>query len=338
MLLRATLAAAAAAAVAAAAAAPPASPGAPLPPVAIAIDPTAADDAAAVLAIVLPELHAELAALHPAPPGAPAARPTVTFDLAPGWRAAHRTPAGERHTRTLLPPATPAGGLSVTVTAGGLLGLAYAVHDLREHLALWPGARAGGSSSGAGAPPPPAGWAADALAAFGSAAPPTPLYATRAWSEEGQLLALPDRGYYTQPDGGAANVTAIAGEAAALEGEVVPALLRLRMNALVVLHSDVEDYVTYDSLPGFLPGAPAVYAPGDAHRVRRSGVLSVMAPWIAHLAADFGLGFYFQVYELSSPPGVCVPPAGGGKPLLNCSLGSPAVPALLKVRPRAGGY
>jgi hypothetical protein len=109
---------------------------------------------------------------------------------------------------------------------------------------------------------------------------------------------------------------------------VLPALLRLRMNALIVLHSDLEDYVTYDSLPRFLPGAPAIYNASDDHRVRRAGVVSVMADWIAHLADAFGIQFYFQVYELSSPPGVC---AGAGA-LLNCTLDAPATRALLEAK------
>jgi hypothetical protein len=106
---------------------------------------------------------------------------------------------------------------------------------------------------------------------------------------------------------------------------VVPALLRLRMNALVVLHSDIEDYVTYDTLPSHLPGAPAIYAPAAPHRARRAGIVAVMAPWIARLKAEYGLEFFFQVYELSSPPGVCT----GASALLNCSLASPATAALL---------
>jgi len=53
-----------------------------------------------------------------------------------------------------------------------------------------------------------------------------------------------------------------------------------------------------------------------------------MAPFIQHLRDDFGLGFFLQVYELSSPPGVCTPPAAGGTPLLNCSLDAPATRAL----------
>lgn len=299
---------------------------APAPAVDISVGPTAQRDAAALLSIVLPELNAEIAQLLSST-AADGTVPTVVFDLAPEWRAAHVSPAAETHTRRVASHAP----LVVHVTARGLLGLAYAVHDLREHLGLWPGARVV-----AGAAATKESWAVSALLAFASAAPPTPLYATRAWSEEGQLLAIPDRGFYTS-DGSAANVSAIAGDAAALEAEIVPALLRLRMNTLVVLHSDVEDYVTYDTLPTFLPGAPAIYGPSDPHRTRREGIVLVMAPWVAHLKDDFGLAFVLQVYELSSPPGVCTPPSGGGKPLLNCSLGSPDVPALLKVRHRLAG-
>ena len=137
------------------------------------------------------------------------------------------------------------------MTAQGLLGLAYGLHSLREALAL--------SSSSSSPSAALQAW----VAAHGASAPGAPQYAVRAWSEEGQLLALPDRGFYT-PDGSQADVAAIAEECSALEAELVPALLRLRFNALIVLHSDLEDYVTYDALPHFLPGAPAIYAANRA--------------------------------------------------------------------------
>jgi hypothetical protein len=75
---------------------------------------------------------------------------------------------------------------------------------------------------------------------------------------------------------------AVAGlqECAALEAEIVPALLRLKMNSLTVLHSDVEDYVSYDNLSVFLPNAPVIYAQNDTHRARSRGIVSVMGPWI----------------------------------------------------------
>ena len=292
--------------------------------VSIAVEPATARDAHALLELVLPELLLELgpeAALAPAS-AAPAAAAVVELALAPGWRRDHLSPAAERYAVTLEERAgAPA---RLRLSARGLLGLAYGAHALREHAAL----------SGASRRPPPPGadradraetWRA-ALRAFALLAPPAPNFELRSWSEEGQLLALPDRGYYTA-DGSAANVSVIAAECAALEAEVVPALLRLKMNALIVLHSDLEDYVTYDSLPSFLPGAPAVYNASSAHRARRAGIVGVMAPWVQHLADAFGLQFFFQVYELSSPPGVCG--AGGA---LNCSLTAPATRALLQAK------
>ena len=50
------------------------------------------------------------------------------------------------------------------------------------------------------------------------------------------------------------NITLLQAECDALEYELVPALLRLGMNSITILHSDVEDYVVYDALATFLPG------------------------------------------------------------------------------------
>lgn len=279
----------------------------------IRIAPSTRVDARELLAHVLPELQSAIASSAAAAPelatGDDLSLPVVvTFELSPDWRAHHLTPTAEGWAVVVNDDA------SLRVTAHGLLGLAYSLHSLREGITL---ARGGGGSLRA------------AVLAWGARAPPSPRFVMRAWSEEGQLLALPDRGYYSA-DGAAADTTAIAAEAAALEAEIVPALLRLRMNTLVVLNSDMEDYVTYDTLPTYLPGAPAIYSPTDPHRARRAGVVSVLAPWIAHLADAFGIAFMVQLYELSSPPGVCHDAASGKKALFNCSLRSPATRALLQ--------
>jgi hypothetical protein len=256
-------------------------------------------DGAGVLRHALPGLLAAASASSE--------RGSISFDLAPNFRGAAGA-AAEACAYALAPSAAAPRAL---VTCGGLLGLAYALHDVREALEL---NRTAGIALRVGAGP--------------LRAPPN--YALRSWSEEGQLLDLPDRGYYAA-DGSAADTAAIAAECAALEAEVVPALLRLRMNALIVLHSDIEDYVTYDSLPALLPGAPAIYAADAPHRARRAGIVGVMAPWVAHLKAAYGIDFFFQVYELSSPPGVCNA-AGAVAPMLNCSLEAPATKALLTAK------
>lgn len=79
--------------------------------------------------------------------------------------------------------------------------------------------------------------------------------------------------------------------------------------------------------------AQVIYSPSDPHRTRTAGIVSVLAPWIQHLADDFGISLYFQVYELSSPPGVCSPVNATSPPaLLNCSLSGPHLYPLLQVR------
>jgi hypothetical protein len=205
----------------------------------------------------------------------------------------------------------------IHVICNGLLGLAYSLHNLREKIALngleylFINLISKNESS------------------FFSS---TPAFGVRAWSEEGTLLAIPDRGYYTS-DGNSADIDIISNEALSLEIEIIPAMLRLRMNTLIVLNSDIEDYITYDTLPIYLPNAPVIYSLNDTHRNRRSGILSVITPWVKHLLDDFGISFFLQVYELSSPPGVCSSASSNGPPpLFNCSLDSPAVTALVQTK------
>jgi len=264
--------------------------------VSFSIEEKTAVEASVLLRVVLPE---DLAY------AVDAVDATVSFRLNDDWRSNNGTAESESCTRVR----SPTGILSVS--CGGLLGLAYAIHELFDALSL-------------------SGNADQGLAAF-EAATPVSSFGVRAWSEEGALLALPDRGYYTA-DGSHADIAAISSEAAALEAEIVPAILRLRMNTLIVLHSDIEDYVTYDTLSSFLPGAPKIYNSSNAHRTRRADIIGVMAPWIAHLKNDFGISFYFQVYELSSPRGVCTPSADGASALFNCTLDSPATTALAQAK------
>ena len=233
----------------------------------------------------------------------------VEYSLSPSWRSNTGTSSAEQCVRQVIAHKPL---LHVHFTCNGLLGLAFSLHSLRERIALRNME------------------IIDEILLSDVSAPPA--FGVRAWSEEGTLLAIPDRGYYSA-DGNSTNTEAITTEALSLEAEIIPALLRLRMNSLIVLHSDIEDYVTYDTLSSFFPGAPAVYSQDDPHRIRRAGVISVMAPWIAHLRDDFGIAFFLQVYELSSPPGVCSPFSSNGPPaLFNCTLGSPAVKAIIETK------
>lgn len=191
-------------------------------PLVVDVTPLAAEHGAAILRAALPELRGFVSSRDSAAECDPPA--TLALDLDALWRSVHLTPAAERYSVALGTDGR------IELTGAGLLGLAYGIHDLREFLALSPlllPIPAPGACLPAGA------WER-ALAAFVARGPPQPPhYELRTYSEEGQLLALPDRGYYL-PDGSGADMAAIRAEAEALEAEVVPALLRLRMNTLTV--------------------------------------------------------------------------------------------------------
>lgn len=205
------------------------------------------------------------------------------------------------------------------LTAYGKLGLAYAVHNLREHLTL-----NSSRASIVGSTTTTSSVVSVMLRQFSSS--PSPVYTLRTISEEGQLLDLPDRSYYTV-DYQHFNVSLLIDETLLLEYEIIPAILRLRMNSLTILHSDLEDYVTYDTLPQYMPNAPPIYGPNDPHRTRQKDLIAIIGPWVEHLTNDYGITVYFQPYEFSSPPGMCDNPQ-----YFNCTLGSPDIGNILKAR------
>lgn len=142
--------------------------------------------------------------------------PALFIDLIVTWKEHHLTPAAEGYT-----VATNTSSGDVSILANGLLGVAYAIHDFTQHLGLQLS-----RSPAASCVAYTAHWR-EVSAAF-HAVPVSPV-ALRTWTEEGQLLALPDPGYYTA-SGLAANITALLSEAQALEGEIVPNILRLHFN------------------------------------------------------------------------------------------------------------
>ena len=194
---------------------------------------------------------------------------TARVQLSENW-----TPSDESYIVQVM-------GSSVMITANGRLGLAYCLHDLSAHLAL----RVTQDKSAVSYE--------QALLSFTAVL--REAYDIRTWSEEGQLLDLPDRSYYsdTAPF---VDTELLQSECSALEGELVPALLRLGMNSITILHSDVEDYITYDALPSFRPDAPQIYNASSPHRTRAVALAGVMAPWIRHITEDFGI----QVHETPS--------------------------------------
>lgn len=278
-------------------------------------------------------------------------RNSSTFDPATAYVGTDATiqldilPPGTSHEERYTVTRDTTGRTYLHILAGGKLAVAYALHDLREHLSLTM-ARTGTASASSQTAREGSRCAAYVAALQDFSAPAPPVYELRTWSEEGQLLDLPERGYYctasysttgehgTQEEcQGGINATLITAEMQALEYEIVPALLRLRMNSLTILHSDVEDYVTYASLPNFLPGTTptTVYPAGDPHYARAAALAAIVGPWVQHLTTDYGLAVYFQPYEFSSAPNMC---QGVNYPngTFNCTLGSPVLLPLIQTR------
>eukprot|EP01051_Picozoa_sp_SAG22_P008639 SAG22_NODE_670_length_7987_cov_2.733519_1_plen_1844_part_00 len=121
-----------------------------------------------------------------------------------------------------------------------------------------------------------------------------PAYKTRVYSIEGQYLDLPDVAYYSDLPP-FLNTTLISAEAAAI-ARGLPALVRNRVTALVVLHPNIEDYITYK----YLGNGTEVWPATSPHRQRAAA----LCPLIAALAKEtqaHGLKFYFKPYELGFP-------------------------------------
>ncbi|KAA0174515.1 hypothetical protein FNF27_03889 [Cafeteria roenbergensis] len=94
-----------------------------------------------------------------------------------------------------------------------------------------------------------------------------PAFSDRWLGMEGQLLALPDVGFYSPlRSHGFVDVGRVAAECSSLEAGSVKALIRARMNGLVLLQHDLEDLTTYSLLGQELEraGVPGPRQPRDA--------------------------------------------------------------------------
>ena len=187
----------------------------------------------------------------------------IEVDLDSNWQRHHLTPTAETYRKYVS-------GNGFQIVANGLLGLAYVLHDFREHLIFELTASTSFISYSS------TKILQSVLERYFNTLPPEPLFTLRTWSEEGQLLAIPDRGFYDSNNISRANTTALLEEAHMLEYEIMPALLRLRMNSITILHSDIEDYVSYDLLPRYLSMAPAIYPRDDPHRSRQVSLLLLL--------------------------------------------------------------
>jgi hypothetical protein len=121
-----------------------------------------------------------------------------------------------------------------------------------------------------------------------------PAYETRVYSIEGQYLDLPDVAYYSAVPP-FLNSSLISAEAAAI-ARGLPALVRNRVTALVVLHPNIEDYITYK----YLGNGTEVWPATSPHRQRAAALCPLIAALVEETQAH-GMKFYFKPYELGFP-------------------------------------
>ena len=120
-----------------------------------------------------------------------------------------------------------------------------------------------------------------------------PAFPLRFFSEEGQLLDIPDLAYYSDepPYVDQRRLRKEIDEAKRLVDHVV----RHGFNTLVVLHLSFEEYIDYRYLE------KPVYQPGDRHLVR-SPVFCKFLKELCDYAHARHVDVYLQLYELQFPP------------------------------------
>ena len=119
-----------------------------------------------------------------------------------------------------------------------------------------------------------------------------PAFPLRTFSEEGQLLDIPDRGYYS--DSSPFVNERILREEVDEVKELIQHIVSLGYNAFSLLHLGVEEYIDYKYLD------KQVYQPDDRHRVR-SAVFCKYLKEVCDYAHSLHVDVYLQVYEIQYP-------------------------------------
>jgi len=175
--------------------------------------------------------------------------------------------------------------------------------------------------------------------------PPHAVGQARAMSEEGQLLDIPDPGYY-QDTPPYLDASLIDFECTSMSIEYGSRAHELMMNEVVILHHDVEDYVDYSSLPT----TPPVWPGNSVHRQRSAALATAMQACATRLQTQYGLRVLLQPYEFAFPAHMCQgtdadavrdreyeheglqTPGSALQLPLNCSTGSPELQQILSAR------
>ena len=137
------------------------------------------------------------------------------------------------------------------------------------------------------------------------------------FSEQGQLLDLPDRNYYSE-EPPYVNEAMLRGEVDEAK-RLVDAVVKLGFNAITFLHVSFEDYIDYEDLEG------PIYPSDDRHRVR-SPVFCRYLSELCDYAHARHVEFYLQTYEIQYPSEV--------DRLYGVRLDSPNLPKVLAARCR----
>ncbi len=121
----------------------------------------------------------------------------------------------------------------------------------------------------------------------------TPAFPMRMFSEEGQLLDIPDFGYYSD-EPPYVDEKRLQVEVDELK-RLVDHIVRLGYNTFTILHLSFEEYVDYRYLD------KPVYEPGDRH-LARSPVFCKCLKELCDYAHARHVDVYLQLYETQFPP------------------------------------
>ena len=145
----------------------------------------------------------------------------------------------------------------------------------------------------------------------------SPAFPLRMFSEEGQLLDIPDFGYYSDSPP-YVNETLLRNDVDEAK-KLVDAIARLGFNALAVLHLSFEEYIDYRYLD------KPVYDAGDPHRMR-SPVFCRYLTELCDYAHARHIDLYLQLYEIQYPPKLAE--------LYGVSLDSPNIETVIAAKTR----
>ncbi len=146
-----------------------------------------------------------------------------------------------------------------------------------------------------------------------------PAFPLRFYSEEGQLLDIPDMGYYSDKPP-YVNEPRLRKEVTELK-RLVDDVIRQGFNTLVVLHLSFEEYIDYRYMDKDKP----VYKPDDRHLVR-SPVFCKYLSDLCDYAHDRHVDVYLQLYELQYPRQL--------NKLYGVQLDSPNIARIIKAKTR----